>query len=1005
MGHKVKPIHITMKTSSILSQFFILFVATVAVTSFDTPEVPPEVSFLENFDSQKNAVKANPSGGFKFRPPWVTGSAKKDGDELILSIAAACDLNGDGVFNGNELLYCYYGFTKTRPPKNTRRLFLLSGTFRAALGTFFKAGMKVIKKAASKKRGTFDTAKVHLPVLDVKKAWRRIASSRQETHHGKSILRALAILPLGKRKEELQDFSTLHDDFQSFAQLKSEIDTRLLQQGELAVKTLRTRADLVKMAKERRLYGWTDLIVWASKTGVSVPNLYSKIQRILPNEDAKYAFAEELETDGYKTGAAFKVIDSNDPEETKVREGRQHTYSTWKVNNKIQHELKRVQTMVHNLDQQKDGTVNAEDAEHITTTLSQLEDKAAAVEAQTVKINEKLDKHPSSMRPTTKLYLNPSPPPACEDRSNFVDVNGNGCEWYAQGSERCNEFGADPGFSVGGMLAADSCCACGGGHQKSTEEKSAMVEERWGRYRRNYTRRRRHLTRRRRDANSSQNIIGYKVQDRCRSTCSKGTPVTSATECKVATRLAQGPQLRRRRFKSSFRYSGNYGTGYPKGCFHYYYGANSYFNTGTGGSSCSYSPMCKLNEIKVNGCPEVSAEEMAKRDQLTVQQDIIKCSEELGRTQAGVNTMHTIASYLVTINKIAKVVAKVSKILSKISTKVSSMLAGIPIIGQFAKVVDAVIKVVVVISRIVSKITGALAKVKKPIDKVKKAVDSAKSQVDTIKEKTDQFYDSLDQIFICKECVLRKAAQGAVEQFNNVILSGKNPMYYCHSRLKPINDGPMELWRKIQAALDKVNHLLDPLIAVVNKIVALVDKVANEVAKALREMKCCLPAIAQWIVNAASSILAVALCPLWGALDCLIKTMSDALTKAIFDLLKKIIPRVNFNLPGWGWHKSLNMKISPMPKCGLHAELNVAYNINFPGIAFDTNNILSVGEDQGSLSSLGNNMKNAIAKRCNDAFSSFKDTFKTCKCNVPVVGPVINVVNSVVSSVFSGWRL
>merc|ERR1712139_620349 len=228
---------------------------------------------------------------------------------------------------------------------------------------------------------------------------------------------------------------------------------------------------------------------------------------------------------------------------------------------------------------------------------------------------------------------------------------------------------------------------------------------------------------------------------------------------------------------------------------------------------------------------------------------------------------HTIASYLVTINKIAKVVAKVSKILSKISTKVSSMLAGIPIIGQVAKVVDAVIKVVVVISRIVSKITGALAKVKKPIDKVKKAVDSAKSQVDTIKEKTDQFYDSLDQIFICKECVLRKAAQGAVEQFNNVILSGKNPMYYCHSRLKPINDGPMELWRKIQAALDKVKHLLDPLIAVVNKIVALVDKVANEVAKALREMKCCFPAIAQWIVNAASSILAVALCPLWGALD------------------------------------------------------------------------------------------------------------------------------------------
>lgn len=473
------------------------------------------------------------------------------------------------------------------------------------------------------------------------------------------------------------------------------------------------------------------------------------------------------------------------------------------------------------------------------------------------------------------------------------------------------------------------------------------------------------------------------------------------SDCKAAAKALKG----------RFRYKYNWGT-LPKRCFAS--GGNFYFNSNSRGRAHGYySPLCKVQRHEVNGCPEVSAEEMAKRDQLTVQADIIKCSHELGRTQSAVNTMYDITVYLTRIHRISQIIKNISTKIARVSSKVSTMLSGVPIIGQIASVVDKIIQFVRVVSTIVEKIFKALKKLKKPVGKVKTGVDNAKNAVDDFKAKTDLFYNSLDQIYVCKNCVLRTAAQAGIEKFNTVVLAGKNPLNVCHTVLKPINDGPMKLWEEIKKVMDKLKKVLDPVIALIEKVGELVNKVANEVAKKLKEMKCCLPALVQMAINAAASVFAVALCPLWGALDGLIKTLSDAVTAALFKLLKKIIPRVNIQVGGWSWNSHLTMSVSAMPQCGLAASININKNFGFAGISFDTNTLFSMGNSEGDLGNVKNNINSAINQRCKAAFSSFNKVFEVCECKIPVIGPIINVINAPIKAIgglFSGrrrrgWRL
>lgn len=60
------------------------------------------------------------------------------------------------------------------------------------------------------------------------------------------------------------------------------------------------------------------------------------------------------------------------------------------------------------------------------------------------------------------IHAEPEPEQICYDVPDWIDAQGDGCDWYAEG-ENCRLYGTNEDFSNQNHMANTACCACGGG--------------------------------------------------------------------------------------------------------------------------------------------------------------------------------------------------------------------------------------------------------------------------------------------------------------------------------------------------------------------------------------------------------------------------------------------------------------------------------------------------------------------------------------------------------------
>jgi hypothetical protein len=984
-----------MKTSATTA---VLFCAIALITAHP---IIPEVAFEESLDQvvaedstqegghtqEANIPKQQPTvvDGFTFTSPQPTGDIENDGLDYLAAVAMACDLDDDDMLDGSEMLYCFTGLKQMYGERHTDDYKLLTFKGIVRVLVLFVKKMVEAMEAAKTSKFTFETNKVSpLSFSSLRSSWTDMSTSHPEWVHesDEEHLRFFELLKAtGKVTSGLEAQDEEATDAVQF--------TQEFTQDRLEFESVQTKDDLTKLANKKRVFGHVELLMWAHKNGLNVPEIVATIHRLLPTDEDRVDWSINLLLEGYKTGDAFKVDNKLDVAQTQAAEGRRIAYENHKIHNKLQKDLSNLMEMTESMIKKKTmAPVDPTVASEVHDVLSTLDENLSDMNKQTDSISRRLDEETSQFIPSAKPKAFLAQKAACRDKP-FELAGGHNCTWFAKlPSTRCQEY-EGPQWISNGIYAGDACCACGGGDREGTNETPILAEE--ARAKGALAHAKGALAHAKGAQSKTTKFLKYAVQAaRNTKECEIGKPIDTLGQCR-AVMESYGKKVEFYDMTKSDS-TGNF----PPGCSTDTENGNFFFNgAASGGQSFTVSPVCMVDGTLVNGCPEMLEEEMALRNRLNIQADIAQCSHELGRTQRGVDSMYDVTSMLKNLHEIVNKYKNIVVKLRKASDAAATMVGTIPVLGKVVNLVKTMARFKEVFVEILEKVLRGLSKLENPVGKIQKGVDSSKKAVDILKAKTTMFYEIMDAVYKCKECAHREAAQQGIAKFNQVVFAGHSAMKDCHSVLKPINDGPMAVWKWIKGHVSSLKRIVSKITDLVQPIAEFLDAVANQVTKALAELKCCLSTPFQVTLNAATAIADVALCPLWGLLNGLSDWLANQLTSKISQLLKAVTPRVKFQLGGWSMNAKLKMHIEHSD-CGVKKPMDIDSDFSFPAISFDTHAIFSMDSLPGDLSSVSDGIKDSILGTCRDATKSLEAVFDTCKCKLPFIGPLINEVNGAI---------
>jgi len=385
------------------------------------------------------------------------------------------------------------------------------------------------------------------------------------------------------------------------------------------------------------------------------------------------------------------------------------------------------------------------------------------------------------------------------------------------------------------------------------------------------------------------------------------------------------------------------------------------------------------------------------------------CSSELGRTLDGITAVGSVTDLFIRVYKMLEDCDERTKqgkckglktsltTITAVYATVIPFLTAIPVVGKIASIMGKALKIFDKVILILTKVFKGLAKVGEIVQKAKDTVTKAKETVDNeLKPRSDTFYTAFGYVYGCKQQVCQSMDNidnflSPAQKFHEV---AKTVTRQCADTLKPLNDGPLKLWREIKPLIDSLMKILDPVFDKIEEIFDAVNDFLAEVAEAFQAVKCCLPTPVQYLLNTLTSLVATAFCPVNELIDAFANTLGTMLKQAVMTLASKLVPNLKFTFGAWSSSTSLTANWNNIPHMCTHhnlANYNLNYNVGWASWSIDTSIVDNAGMEATSMSSVGQEIMSGVGQACAAAVSSFGDVFKTCECGLKIMGKSVDV--------------
>jgi hypothetical protein len=342
-----------------------------------------------------------------------------------------------------------------------------------------------------------------------------------------------------------------------------------------------------------------------------------------------------------------------------------------------------------------------------------------------------------------------------------------------------------------------------------------------------------------------------------------------------------------------------------------------------------------------------------------------------------------------------KGIRKVLQKLEEVVSKVAQSTKMVPVVGQITKVINVALKLFNKFIGIISKVVKALAMIDRLVQNATYLVGNVKQNIDRAKTSVHQYYAKIKLFYLCPEstCKHEKTLNqilGPAEEFMSQLRQFGDT---CTSVVR-VAKAPLQPWRALGPLIKGVVSAFAPLFDLAQKIFDLAGSLVAEIGRVIGEVKCCLPNILQYVLNAVGAVLNLALCPVFGAIDGMSRALADVATYAVMKLAQKILPDMRYEIPGIKVRME-NFHLQ-FPICdGQQGHLNFKLNFElYHGLSFDLGKHLeNAAGDVPSMEKIGDTIVQGISDNCKQAIQAMDKIFTTCECKIPVIREIKAVLD------------
>jgi hypothetical protein len=811
----------------------------------------------------------------------------------------------------------------------------------------------------------------------------------------------------------------------------------------------RNREELVQFAKSQRLFSHLDINFWGMARGVNPAetNLIMTQAGVDPTKSEHFMpFSEEMHNWGYETGAAFER-DPNNPDHSQDIALIAKRHEMHDARETSARTIEKMDQLIKFWQEQNPSDIEAaveslpdEEKSEVYRTLEKTMASASELEEASSKIQSQVDEALQSDKQPDE--------PACSNTPDWRDGNNNDCKWYMHG-DRCTEYGEKEGANENCCVCLEKV-AKAELRSMETNQGSTLLLERWRSQQQWANLGWRSPTpapamtyyelARKNGWNTDEPSPAIKTRRFIEEFGIQAHIKATAYRLREEAKRARRDRIAKAWMENSAKKWAERQFGIQQGRIAMSEYKAKHVQTSNRlqvmtsiTTDCGISPSAQINArafglgaatAKINFWSKsdtcaIPGMQCVAKDENTIISDWNSCSQELGRTQTGLSAMGKVTNIFSMISDILnggmcgnqvrkfdkykkkhvtratqyckKGLKKVIGILTDVIKKVETTVKGVPVLGTIVTLVRKMLVLFEKFMGVIGKVMRGLSKIDQIVQTTTRTVERAKTQVDNGKVQVQRYYRAIKNLWMCPKQVCHME-----EQLNRVLEPPRAFLGYsgvfmakCSQTLKDINDGPLAIFISLGNLIEGITDALAPVFDIAQKVLDLVGSLVSKIGEAIAAVKCCLPKPLQMIMNAISSIIDVALCPVMGTINGMSEAVGAFATAALMKLAAKIVPDIKYEVPDLGLDKGIVLNVNH--PCG-HGRLSFNYKLElYGGLKFNLRDgIENAAGDIPSLDQLGGIVVESIKTTCKKALESFKDITHTCDCPVPVIGPILN---------------